>query len=155
MTVVTINRAPITDRLIAELESTTLPVGDNAVPAGTYGWQGAPNGQDSTFIPWMSIYGGTAQAGTGSFGSSASEWRLPYSVTYAGVTRKQLDWLADKARTQLVSIARETVATNSGNWRICQIRCTSIGATNRVGAPFPDYYTQSDLFEVWLSKERS
>lgn len=155
MTVVTITRGPITERLIAQLASLGLPVGDNSPPTTPHGWQGEPNADTSTFIPWMSVVAGTAQAGVGSFGMSASEWRLPYSVTYAGVTRKQLDWLADKARDGLVSIARENVLTDGGSWRICQIRCTSVGASNRFGAPFPDYYTQSDLFEVWLSKERS
>jgi hypothetical protein len=66
-----------------------------------------------------------------------------------------LDWIADRARNRLVDIAREAVTTSSGNWTICQIRCTAVGATNRNGTPFPDYYTQADLFEVWLSKEMS
>src|SRR3954462_49602 len=122
MTVTTINRGPITDRLITELLVDSLPVGDNSVPLTSYGWQGEPNAEGSTFIPWISIYGGAATAGMGSFGDSASEWKLPYSVTYAGITRKQLDWLADKARTRLVSITRETVTTSSGNWKIQQIR---------------------------------
>jgi hypothetical protein len=103
----------------------------------------------------MSLSSGAAQPGTGSFGESASEWRLPYTVSFACVSRSQLDWLADKVRTALVAIQREPVTTNTGNWKIQQIRCTSVGGSNRVGAPFPDYFTQADLFEVWLSKERS
>ena len=155
MTVSTINRGPITDRILAELAVDGLPVGDNAAPLSLHGWQGEPNADGSNFIPWMSCFGGTSRSASGSFGDSASEWRLPYTVTYAGVTRSQLDWLADKARRRLVAINRESVLTESGSWRILQIACTSVGATNRIGAPFPDYYTQSDLFEVWLSKERS
>jgi hypothetical protein len=155
MTPTTISRGPVTERVIVELKKTGLPVGDNNAPEDPFGWQGEPNADNTNFIPWMSVYGGTAQPGSGSFAESASEWRLPYTVTYAGVTRDQLDWFADKVRKQLVEITRESVASNTGSWRIQQIRCTSVGATNRVGAPFPDYYTQSDLFEVWLSKERS
>lgn len=151
----TINRGPVTDRILAELRSTDLPVGDNAKPEDPHGWQGEPNGDESSFIPWMSLVGGTASPGSGSMGDSASEWRLPYTVTHACVTRSQLDWLADKVRNALVAIKRESVPTDSGNWRIQQIRCTSVGGSNRVGSPFPDYFTQADLFEVWLSKERS
>lgn len=151
--ITTVNRAPITDRLITELEGDSLPVGDNNVPTDAYGWQGEPNADGSTFIPWMSINGGAAQRQSGSLGNSSSEWQLSYTINYAGVSRKQLDWIADRARNRLVSIARESVTTGSGNWKIQQIRCTVVGATNRVGIPFPDYFTQADLYEVWISKE--
>jgi hypothetical protein len=154
MSVVTINRGPTTDRLLAELREPGLPVGDNSAPDEPYGWQGEPNSDLSSFIPWMHLSAGAATAGTGSIGSSATEWKLPYTVFYAGVRREQLDWIADKMRNQLTSIERESVSTDSGNWRIQQIRCTSVGGSNRIGSTFPDYFTQADLFEVWLSKER-
>lgn len=152
--VATLNRGGITDRLITELKAVELPVGDNNVPEDPFGWQGEPNADTSSFIPWMSISAGTAQPGSGSMGDSASEWKVPYTVTYSAVHRKQLDWLADKMRNQLTNIKRESVETDSGNWRIQQIRCISVGGSNRIGSTFPDYYTQADLFEVWLSKER-
>lgn len=155
MTTSTITRGPITDRILAELVTTELPVGDNSRPEDPHGWQGEPNAKGSSFIPWMTCTAGTAQPGTGSLGNSASEWRLPYTVTFACVRRSQLDWLADKVRFALVGIERESVNTDSGNWRIQQIRCVSVGGSNRVGTTFPDYFTQADLFEVWLSKERS
>lgn len=156
MTVTTITRGPITDRLLAELAELGLPVGDNNTPLDPYGWQtDQPDAPDSSFIPWMTINAGTAQPGTGSLGMSASEWRMPYSVLFAAVNRGQLDWLADKVRTKLASIERESITTDSGNWKIQQIRCTSVGGSNRIGSTFPDYFTQADLFEVWLSKERS
>lgn len=131
-----------------------LPVGDNTMPEDPYGWQGEANTDASSFIPYMSLTAGAARPGTGSMGLSASEWQLPYTVFYAGVSRGQLDWLADKMRTKLVNIEREPVSAGSDNWRIQQIRCTSVGGSNRIGSTFPDYFTQADLFEVWLSKER-
>lgn len=155
MTVATINRGPLTERIITELKTTSLPVGDNHAPSDPFGWQTQePDADDSQFIPWMVVTAGIAQAGTGSLGVSAGEWRLPYTVFYAGVTRPQLDWLADKMRVQLTNIEREAVVTASGNWRIQQIRCSTVGGTVRIGATFPEYYTQTDSFEVWLSKER-
>lgn len=155
MSVSTINRGPVTDRLLAELRSTNLPVGDNHVPTDPFGWQGEPNADGSNFIPWMTMNAGIATGGIGSMGDSGSEWQLPYNVQFAAVSRSQLDWLADKVRKQFVAINRESVETGSGNWRIQQIRCTSVGGSNRVGPPFPDYFTQADVFVVWLTKERS
>jgi len=155
MTVVTITRGPVTDRILAELREMDLPVGDNAVPEDPYGWQGEPDGTLSNFIPWYTLASGTAQPGTGSMGMSATEWRLPYTVSFAAINRDQLDWMADTARTKLVNIERELVTTDSGHWKIQQIRCTSVGGSNRIASTFPDYFTQADLFEVWLSKERS
>ena len=153
MSVLTIERAPVTERMLDELKLSALPVGDNAAPDDAHGWQGEPNSDGTNFIPYMMLSAGVARAGTGSIGQSASEWRLPYSVTYAGVSRDMVDWLADKVRVQLTNITRDRVAEGF-NWRIQQIRCTSVGGSNRIGSTFPDYFTQADLFEVWLSKER-
>lgn len=153
MTVKTINRGPITGRLLTELEELNLPVGDAKAPTDAYGWQGEPNATASNFIPWVVLTAGTAPAGTGGFGGSADLWRLPYTVFYAAVRRDQLDWLADKMRNQFVKIERESVVTDSGSWRIQQIRCTSVGGSNRIGTTTPDYYTQTDVYEVWLAKE--
>lgn len=152
-----INRGPITDRLVAELKTAGLPVGDNRAPLDPYGWQGEPDSENSSFIPWMTISAGTGrtQARPGSLGDSSSEWNLSYTVTYAAVTRDQLDWLADKMRLVLTGVQRDAVTTESGRWRFQQIRCNTVGGTNRITSAFPDYYTQADLFEVWLSKERS
>lgn len=151
---ITLTRGPVTARLIAELQETNLPVGDNHAPTDAYGWQDEePGADESNFIPWMVLTAGTASAGAGPLSASAADWKVPYTVFYAGVTREQLDWLADAMRMKLVNIERDPVNTDSGVWRIQQIRCTSVGGTVRQAATFPDYYSQSDLFEVWLSKE--
>lgn len=151
--IATINRGPITDHLIGVLEADSLPVGDNNIPTDSYGWQGEPNADGSTFIPWMTINGGVAQPGTGPMQASAADWKVPYTVTYAAVSRSQLDWIADRSRNRLVDVTRTSVSTDQGNWKIMQLRCLTVGATSRVGSPSPDYFTQADLFEVWLSKE--
>lgn len=153
MTVAIIQRGPITDRLISELEELGLPVGDNKAPTDPYGWQGEPNANGSNFIPWVVLTAGTTPAPTGSFGGSQDLWRMPYTVFYGAVTRKQLDWLADRMRNKFVNIERESVATDTGSWRIQQIRCTAVGGSIRVSATTPDYYTQTDVYEVWLAKE--
>lgn len=153
-----LTRGPITTHLITVLEASGFPVGDNASPTVPYGWQGEPNQADATFIPYLGLTplnGIPQRTGQGgSFGDSSTEWTLPYTVLYAGITRKQTEALADRLREQLVNIARIGVGIDDVRWRIQQIRCTAIGSNNRIGSAYPDYYTQADTFEVWVSKER-
>ena len=149
-----ISRGPITTRLLAELVTEGFPVGDNASPTAPYGWQGEPNEPGTTFTPWLSLSPGAAslQSPTGAMGDSQSEWRLSYSVVYAGISRKQTEALADRMRLNLTNIARESVDSDTGKWRIQKITCTTIGNTNRIGSAYPDYFTQADSFEVWVTK---
>lgn len=149
------SRGPITTRLLTELETEGFPVGDNNNPTDPYGWQGEPDGTGSTFIPWMSLNPGTAlpQTPPGAMGDTGREWRMTYVVNYAGVTRKQCEALADKMRNALTNIVREAITTPTGNWKIMKVSCTNIGNNNRVGGTFPDYSSQADSFEVWITKE--
>lgn len=149
-----ISRGPITTRLLGELLTEGFPVGDNAAPTAPYGWQGEPNEPGTTFTPWLSLSPGAAtlQAPSGAMGDSQSEWRLSYAVVYAGISRKQTEALADRMRMNLTNIARESVDSDTGLWRIQKITCTTIGNTNRIGSAYPDYFTQADSFEVWITK---
>lgn len=153
----TISRGPVTTRLLEELKQLNFPVGDNSAPTTPYGWQGEPNGENSSFIPWTALTAmpGQPQRVTGSMGDTGTEWRLGYNVFFAGISRQQTEALADRSRAQICNIAREAVTTDTGNWRIQKITCTSVGSSNRVGSAFPDYYTQNDSLEVWVTKERS
>jgi hypothetical protein len=149
-----ISRGPITNRLLAELVSEGFPVGDNASPTTPYGWQGEPNDPGKTFTPWLSLTPGAAvlQAPAGAMGDSQSEWKLVYTVYYSGISRKQTEALADRMRLNLTNIARESVETPTGNWRIQKTTCTAIGNSTRIGSAYPDYFTQADSFEVWVTK---
>lgn len=149
-------RGPITTRILTELETAGFPVGDNAVPDDEYGWTGEPDAQDATFTPWLTLtpLAGQPQRTPGALGDTGTEWVLPYSVYYAGLSRKQTEALADRLRAALCTIAREAVDTETGRWRIMKITCTALGSSNRVSSVYPDYYTQADTFEVWITKER-
>lgn len=151
-----IARGPITQLLLDTLSATGHPVGDNAAPTTPYGWQGEPGGDDSYFIPWMTLTPGASrqQRLAGSLGDTRTEWILPYSVMHAGVSRSHSEALADRIRDDLVAMSRTSVTTEHGNYRIQQVENTSIGSNNRIGSTFPDYYTQADMFEVWVTKEK-
>jgi len=149
-----ISRGPISNRLLAELDTEGFPVGDNASPVVPYGWQGEPNDPGTTFTPWLSLTPGVASLQTppGSIGDSQSQWRLNYTIVYAGVSRKQTEALADRMRLNLTNISRESVDTPTGKWRIQKVTCIGIGNTSRIGSAYPDYFTQADSFEVWVTK---
>jgi hypothetical protein len=149
-----ISRGPITNRLLDELVTEGFPVGDNAQPSVAFGWQGEPNAPGTTFTPWLSLSPGAAslQNPSGAMGDSQSEWRLAYSVMYAGISRKQTEALADRMRMNLTNINREFVTTNTGEWYIQKCTCITIGNTTRIGSAYPDYFTQADSFEVWVTK---
>jgi hypothetical protein len=149
-----ISRGPITNRLLDELVTEGFPVGDNAQPSVAFGWQGEPNAPGTTFTPWLSLSPGAAslQNPSGAMGDSQAEWRLAYSVMYAGISRKQTEALADRMRLNLTNINREDISTPTGKWRIQKATCTAIGNTTRIGSAYPDYFTQADSFEVWVTK---
>ena len=148
-----LSRGPITNRLLDELAVEQFPVGDNSAPKIPYGWQGEPNAPGTTFTPWMSLSPGTASLqAPQTMADSQSDWKLAYAVSYAGISRKQTEALADRMRLNLTNIARESIDTPTGAWRIQKITCTAIGNTNRIGSAYPDYFTQADSFEVWVTK---
>lgn len=151
-----VERGPISDRVLKELKDVGFPVGDNSSPDDPFGWSGEPNAENSTFTPWMMLaeLSGQPQKPPGGLGDTGTEWILPYSVFYAGLSRRQTEALADRLRDALVNIERENVTGVNGSWRIQKISCTAIGSSNRIGSAYPDYFSQTDTFEVWTSKGR-
>lgn len=150
-----LQRGPITTHLIGVLEDEGFPVGDNASPVDEHGWQGEPNAEDITFIPWMVLTPGTstAQSIPGAMGDTGTEWRASYSVFHAGLSRKQTEALADKIRQAFVNLARTAVITDQGNWKFQKVTCVAIGTSNRIGSAYPDHFAQTDTYEVWITKE--
>jgi hypothetical protein len=150
----TISRGPITNRLLEQLAGEGFPVGDNQSPDEPFGWQGEPNTPGLTFTPWLTLSPGTAvaQAPSGPLANTAADWKLGYIVQYAGISRKQTEALADRMRNNLIYLEREVIDTPSGGWKVQKVGCTAIGNTNRIGSAYPDYFTQADTFEVWVTK---
>jgi hypothetical protein len=150
----TLSRGPITNRILEQLATENFPVGDNTSPTVPFGWQGEPNAPGTTFTPWLSLSpaGSVPQSPAGPLANTGADWRLSYSVFYAGLSRKQTEALADRMRNNLIFLEREVISTQSGGWKVQKVTCTAIGNTNRVGSAYPDYFTQADSFEVWVSK---
>jgi hypothetical protein len=150
----TISRGPITDRLLTQLATEGFPVGDDAAPTVPYGWQGEPDDPGKTFTPWITLTPSTAipQNPAGALANTYADWKLGYQVGYAGISRKQTEALADRMRHGLTYIVRERVQTPTGDWKFQKAACVTIGNTSRMGSAYPDYFTQTDTFEVWVTK---
>jgi hypothetical protein len=149
-----ISRGPITDQLLVQLASEGFPVGDDAAPTIPFGWQGEPNDPGKTFTPWLTLTpsAGIPQSPAGPLANTYADWRLGYLVAYAGVSRKQTEALADRMRHNLIYLERELIVTPTGGWKVQKVSCNNIGNTIRMGSAYPDYFTQSDTFEVWVTK---
>lgn len=154
MSAVSLPRAQITTYVVETvLDTFPFPVGDNDEPTEPHGWQGDPNEAGTAFIPWISIGTGGSSNSSGPQSASAADWRANYFITSAGIARKQTDTMADLARDAMVKMTRQTILTDNGNWRIQQARVTSIGGINRMNQTRPFYFVQTDVIELWLSRE--
>lgn len=154
MTAVTLPRGQITSYVVDTVLATfTFPVGDNTEPTKPYGWQGEPNDEGTNFIPWISVGTGASSNSSGPQAASQADWRANYFITTAGAARQQTDQLADQARDTLVKMQRQSIMTTNGTWRIQQARVASIGGINRMPQTRPFYYVQTDVIELWLSRE--
>lgn len=148
-----ISRGPITSAILVVMGALNFPVGDNSRPTDPYGWQGEPNSGTSTFIPWLELSSGLGSPQSRqAMGDTGVDWKLNYNVYFAGISRTQTDALADKIRELLLNMARSVVSTPSGDWRFMKVSVTGIGSSARIPSVYPDYYTQSDAYEVWMTK---
>lgn len=154
MTAVTLPRGQITSYVVDTiLAGFPFPVGDNNEPDEPHGWQGEPNSDGTNFIPWVSVGTGASNNSSGPQSATQSDWRANYFFTTAGIARKQTDQLADQVRDLMVKTTRQNIMTTNGTWRIQQARVASIGGINRMPNTRPFYFVQTDVIELWLSRE--
>lgn len=142
----------LTDILLARLGTAGQPVGDAVSPPGG-GWIGQPNADGSNFTPYVVLTPGPASVSSGPIGDTQADWQLAYSMTSFGVSREQVEWMADTARAVAVTLARETVMLNGDGYAVQQAREQVIGPVQRVDATEPAYYGQTDSISLWISKE--
>lgn len=147
-------RGGLTDYLIATLRAVPLLIGDGVAPP-TGGWDDDPNAPNSTFFPYLVVNPMSVPDPTGSVADSAMDFRVPYSLTSVGISRKQCETYADIGRKAVAALAKSTVTLSGGGWKIQQARANSIGGVSRSDNTEPSEFTQSDVVIIWLSKELS
>lgn len=92
--------SPVTDAVVAALEDAGLTVGDGEKPAGA-GWAGQPG--QSAYAPYVVVYsmlGGTTE---GPMDDPNADARSVVQLTSVGGSRRQAEWLGDRARAALMS----------------------------------------------------
>lgn len=146
-------RGALTTYLLDRIGALVL-VGDAEAPTAG-GWDDDPNADGSSYAPYVVITPGVAGEGTGSFGDSASEWRLTYNFASYGISREQVEWNAGKARAAAVSLARVVIDLETGKWKIQQSRVNSIGGIVRDDNAEPSEFSQVDVVTMWMTKERA
>jgi hypothetical protein len=146
-------RGLLTDYLISQLTTAGLLVGDGEAPdAG--GWDDDPNLPTSSYIPYVVLNPMAAAEPTGALGDTSTDFRVPYSVTSAGISRKQVETYADIGRKKITALSRVVIALGAeGNWKIQQARANSIGGVVRSDTVEPSEFTQSDVVIIYISKE--
>lgn len=148
------DRAPLTDTLIAALNTVVEFVGDVKSPMDA-GWQADPGGNESVFIPYVVLSPQPSPAPTGSLGDSQVDWKLPYTLTTYGVTRQQIEDVADEARRAVLGLNNVSITMNDGTtvWKIIGVTSQNIGGVGYTDQIKPTAYSQSDSVLVWFSKK--
>lgn len=129
-----------------------LLVGDAEAPSEG-GWDDDPNDPSSSYVPYVVMTPQTSGQASGPIGDSNTDIQLPYSFTYYGVSRDQVEFYADKGRSLITNLARERVQLTDGEWKVTQSRCTSIGGVARSDNTEPSEFSQSDVIVLYMSKE--
>lgn len=93
---------PITDAVLASLNAGGILVGDGVKPVGG-GWSGTAGA--STFVPYIVLYSMPVGTIDGPLMDPQADVEARYSINAVGMSRKQTDTLADKARIVMLSTA--------------------------------------------------
>lgn len=147
------DRGVVTDYLLTQLAGQGWPVGDVVAPEGA-GWQNDMTAPNSVFVPYLVLTPLNANGGTGTLGDSSTEWRLPYSLSTYGVSRRQVEDLADDARRFIAGFKKITLTMKDGTttWKIQQSTWQAMGGIGYTNQVTPTALSQTDSLLIWLSK---
>lgn len=145
----------VLEAVVADLDK---PVGDAEMPrGGVAGWQGEPNQDGTNFVPYVVLTPLQAGAGSGPIGDPQGDVVLPYSLSSYAVSREQCEWMADRAREAVATLANQVVPQWSGTSNeygrmIQQVVDMQIGAVQRIDQTDPAFYSQTDIVALWTSR---
>lgn len=151
-----LSREPVTRHFRADCKSALeLPVGLMDSPKEKHGWGTInPDQTGKDFIPYAMVSIGQGVPEGGSIGDSTQIWVLTYRVTLAGVTHSQTEVVADKLRFNLPEYSRQVIKDerNQTAWKIMEYSCIAIGDVNRITGLQPEYFVQTDTYQMRVSK---
>ena len=145
------SRSQFTDFLLEEINKVLL-CGDHEAPREG-GWDGPPEDLDSSYHPYVVLGAGTIGEASGPLGDSQADVRAPYIITSYGPNRRIAEESSEIARAVLLDLARTIVVLDGANWKVQQVRTSTIGAVVRNDSAETAKFSEVDTLTVWLSKE--
>ena len=134
----------------------SLLFGDGVAP-DIGGWSDDPNLSTSFYSPYGVLMPLTTGEASGSIAESNAYVISPYSLTYYGISREQIELMSDRGREVASNLGRTGHVLNglnqSSTWKIMQARCSSIGGISRTDNVEPSLYSQTDVISIYISKE--
>lgn len=149
-----ISRRKLTDTLLTAIATKTgKPVHDYEPDGDQYGWSGTPGEAGSSFTPYSVLIPRTSSGANGPLAGTQSDWRIPYSVSSFGTSRRQAEWIADLARSSFGILNRTHFDGIDSTYTFQQVKVTQIGGILRNAAVEPPIFGQTDVFDVWVTKD--
>lgn len=153
-----IDRAQLTDLMLAALRTGGYPIGDAGPPelpaAGVRhaGWNGQPNTPGSFYVPYAMLTPQTISNTSGPFDDPQADAQVPYTLAIYGIDRRQVETLAGRLRALLLGLRNTVFTAPTGDHKIQQVWFTAVGGVGRVEASEPPTFAEVDTISVWTTK---
>lgn len=149
-----INRAPITNAVIAAASTSGFAIGDGMKPLGSStGWNGQPGVEGAEYVPYGVILSGSVGPGDGPMSDSQTEWHFNYSYSTFGATRQQAEEVSDGLRNALQTLVHQTLDGGDAEYTVQLVQILTMGAVSRVDSIDPPLFNVVETFALWLTKE--
>lgn len=146
-----VSRGDLTAHLLTKIRA-ELVCGDAEAPEEG-GWDDNPSLPTSSFQAYSVLTPMPSGDGTGPVSDSSADWILPYRIDNYGISREQCEFQADRTRALIRPTKREQAVLGGENYRIQQVRTTSLGGIGKENNVEPTEYSQSDTIAVHITKE--
>lgn len=133
----------LTDAVIYVLRGVGLLVGDGEAPVG-HGWQGTAG--QSAFVGYVTVYELTGGNLDGSIGRPDDDASIVYQLTSTGASRKQCEWVADKAHTTLLGAPLSITGR-----QVQRVAVDMLGGTIRDDDVQPPVFWSPDRYRIWTT----
>lgn len=145
-----INHGLLTDALISKVSSSSGQlVGDGVAPDGG-GWaSGQPN--QGIFVPYIVVVSQGARVVIEDF-TNKVDWHVTWNTRCFGGSRKQVDWIAQKARESIDEMNKTIFGYEALPYKVINVDWENLGAVTRIDTVNPPYWQVFDTFSLICSR---
>lgn len=153
-----IARGDVTDHVLTALRGTNFLVGDvnppdvPASPALQAGWNGTAGAPGSTFNPYGILSPLPANLTSGPIADPQADIQLPYQLSISGITRQQVEKLADLFRNSLLALTNTNFTAGTSTYYVQQVWFSVLGGVSRADQTDPATLTEVDVFTLWMTR---